>query len=186
MARIFVASKHKFSAIAVLTAFLLVLAGGAQADPLSSACRKTYSPQTLDVTQPINLGQLKLQLYFYACSGAYDSDVAKVLADAQTYVAKRAGEVTNPALVLDIDETSLSNLPQMLADDFGYIPNSPCDDLPDGPCGFNDWMMKPHAKALKGLSPSLMRQRLAALRCFSSPVASSCRPTTTTSFIRQR
>jgi hypothetical protein len=43
---------------------LTALAGCALADPLASACTKTYAPQTLDVTQPINLGQLKNQLYF--------------------------------------------------------------------------------------------------------------------------
>jgi len=48
-------------------------------------------------------------------------------------VEKRASEVSKPVLVLDIDETSLSNLPQELASDFGYIKGDiPCDRLPKG------------------------------------------------------
>ena len=76
----------------------------------AAACqKKTYAPQTLDMSQPLNLGQLKNQIYFYICSGAYDSDLNKVTAAARAYVEKRAAQVAKPALVLDIDETSLSN-----------------------------------------------------------------------------
>lgn len=138
-------------AAALTSAWLsLILPSGAQADTMASACTKTYAPATLDVTQPINLGQLKLQLYFYVCSGAYDSELSSVAAAAQTYLEKRAGEVSKPALVLDIDETSLSNLPQELATDFGYVPGGDCDHLPDGPCGFNAWVAQGKAKAIDG------------------------------------
>ena len=58
--------------------------------------------------QPLNLGELKNQLYFYACSGAYDSDLNKVLAGARAYVEAARRACRKPALVLDIDETSLS------------------------------------------------------------------------------
>jgi hypothetical protein len=133
-----------------LALLIAACAGDARTEPLTSACTKTYPPQTLDMTQPINLGQLKAQLYFYACSGAYDSDLNKVLADAQAYVEKRAGEVTKPAIVLDIDETSLSNLPEALANDFGFIPDGPRDLLPKGPCGFDAWIRQPRANAIPG------------------------------------
>jgi acid phosphatase len=138
------------AAALIAGAALLALPGTTRAEPLASACSKTYLPQTLEITQPINLGQLKAQLYFYACSGAYDSDANKVAAAAQAYLAVRAGQVTKPALVLDIDETSLSNLPQELADDFGFIPDGPCELLPKGPCGFNAWVALAQAKAIDG------------------------------------
>lgn len=141
------------AAAAILVgAVFLMMAGatGAQADMLASACKKTYAPQTLDVTQPINLGQLKNQLYFYACSGAYDSDLNKVLADARADVAMRAAQVQKPAVVLDIDETSLSNLPVELASDFAYLRDIPC--LPDmsKPCGFDNWVAQARAKPIDG------------------------------------
>ena len=44
--------------------------------------------------------------------------------------------------MLDIDETSLSNWPNLLADNFGFIPGGPCDALPNGPCGFTQWVLK--------------------------------------------
>lgn len=137
---------------ATLAAVILATAcaGSVRAETLASACTQSYQPQTLDVTQPINLGQLKQQIYFYACSGAYDSELTKVLSDAQSYVEKRAGEVSKPALVLDIDETSLSNLPQELANDFGYIQDVACDRLPKGPCGFDNWVLSASAKAIPG------------------------------------
>ena len=48
----------------------------------------------------------------------------------------------NPAVVLDIDETSLSNWPNIAADDFGFFSNGRCDDPPKGPCGFNAWVLR--------------------------------------------
>lgn len=73
------------------------------------------------------------------------------MADVEAYLAKRAGEVSKPALVLDIDEASLSNLPQELANDFGYIEGDiPCDRLPMGPCGFDNWVLSGKSKAIPG------------------------------------
>ena len=85
-----------------------------------------------------NLGDLKAQLTRYKTSGGYDRDVAAALAKAQQYVARRAPMVRKPALVLDIDETSLSNWPEIQANDYGRIVNGPCD-LPAGPCGQAAW-----------------------------------------------
>lgn len=68
-----------------------------------------------------NLGLLKLEADKYVTSGAYDRDVSKVLAEAKDYVLARAGQVENPAIVLDIDETSLRNYEgEIKANDYGY------------------------------------------------------------------
>ncbi len=135
----------------ILAALLPLSALPAGAEPLANACKgKTYAPQTIDVTQPLNLGQLKNQLYFYACSGAYDRDLNTVLAGARAYVAERAAHVAKPAIVLDIDETSLSNLPVELADDFAYLQNIPCVPDMSKPCGFNNWELEGRAKAIDG------------------------------------
>ena len=91
------------------------------------------SHQALSMSQPLNLGELKRQLTDYKCSGQYDREVADTLFAAQAYVDMRAKEVNHPAVVLDIDETSLSNWPEIIADDFGYIPSGACDLA--GPCG---------------------------------------------------
>src|SRR5215469_4951613 len=91
-----------------LTASVLVafaLAGAAAAQTIAD----------VPTSQPPNLGDLKQQILEYQKSGAYDRDLAAVAAAAQAYVEERAGAVKNPALVLDIDETSLSNWPQLVA-----------------------------------------------------------------------
>ena len=66
----------------------------------------------------------------------YDDDVRAVLEDARRWMDARASQVKNPAIVLDIDETSLSNWTRIQRDDFGYIPNGSCDLAKSGEaCG---------------------------------------------------
>ena len=75
----------------------------------ATSCPVTPAAQELEATQPLNIGELKVQALHYRCLGTYDADVARVLAEAKTFVEQRAGQVSRPVLVLDIDETSLSN-----------------------------------------------------------------------------
>ena len=107
----------------------------------------TGSTPFFATTQPENLGDLKFEAREYKRSGAYDRDLAAVAAAAEAYVVRRAGEVVRPALILDIDETSLSNWPEIEANDFGYIANGPCW-LPQGPCGVRAWEQMGRAKAI--------------------------------------
>jgi hypothetical protein len=143
--------RRRVSLAVTVSTFKAVLFGcaalGANAT-LAAECPTTSYGDRLDATQPLNLGQLKLQLLDYKCFGAYDRDVRKALAEAQTYVERRAPEVVKPALVLDIDETSLSNWPEILANDFGYIPSGSCDLLPKGPCGAEAWELSGRAEAI--------------------------------------
>jgi acid phosphatase len=113
-------------------------------------CDASYQPsgQTLEQTQPLNIGQLKRQAMDYVCSGDYDRDLAKVLAEAKAHVEQRAGAVRKPALVLDIDETSLSNWQQIRANDFGYIPNGPCDLARRAGCGQRSWELSARGEAI--------------------------------------
>ena len=59
--------------------------------------------------------------------------------DAGTWIAERAPQVNRPALVLDIDDTALTNWEVIQADDFGRIINGRCTALPEGPCGWAAW-----------------------------------------------
>jgi acid phosphatase len=136
---------------AAATTAVLVLLGGTPeraAAGAAAACETVPPLNSLEMTQPINLGELKQQIRHYACSGAYDSEIAKVALEAQAYVEKRAGEVAKPALVLDIDETSLSNFREILANDFGFIYDGACDVLPKGPCGWRAWALSARAEAI--------------------------------------
>jgi hypothetical protein len=97
---------------------------------------------------PLNIDKVKEVLLAYQAEN-YDGDVAAVFATARAYVEQRAGRVSKPALVLDIDETSLSNWPNIKANNFGFIRDGACDVLPNGPCGFKAWI-------LQGVAPAIM------------------------------
>jgi acid phosphatase len=120
---------------------LLTLAAGAAAE-----CPKAPEPKVPAPPQPLNLGTWKTALKEYH-DRQYKTDMAAVFATAQSYVEQRAGQVKFPAVVLDIDETSLSNWPNIKADDFGLVLGGRCDDLPNGPCGFNAWIEQSSAEA---------------------------------------
>ena len=108
-----------------------------------------WAQTAADITtsQPPNLGDLKQQARTYHDTGAYERDLAAAAAAARAYVEDRAGEVERPALVLDIDETALTNWPEIEVNDFGYIPNGPCR-MPKGPCGVRAWELLGRAKPI--------------------------------------
>src|SRR5262249_529854 len=59
-----------------------------------------------------------------------------------------ADKVQRPAVVLDIDETSLSNWRSIDADDFGFINGGACPLRPSYPCGFAAWIDRARAKPI--------------------------------------
>src|SRR5262245_54271094 len=106
----------KLILIVAVASTLIAIPSVARADE----CPTTPNLPSSDGSQPANLGVLKLQLLDYKCFGAYDRDVANVLREAKAYVEYRANGATKLALVLDIDETSLSNWPNLLASGFDH------------------------------------------------------------------
>lgn len=73
--------------------------------------------------EPTNLVVYKQQVARYHDSGEYDKDIKNVVNNAMRYLKMRLArpfpEGKTPAIVLDIDETSLSNYPNMKRLDFG-------------------------------------------------------------------
>ena len=98
-----------------------------------------------------NVYETQQQVGRYIDSGRYDRDVVKVVTAARAWLDKRAKRAAKPAIVLDIDETSLSNWPQLRANGWARIDNGPCD-LQKGPCGLRAWQSMAQAKAI---SPTL-------------------------------
>jgi predicted secreted acid phosphatase len=88
-----------------------------------------------------NIGQLKSKLRDYRYCGQYDQDVTASLQEAEDYIAKHAADpdTRKPAVVLDIDETSLSNWLEIEADDFGFIAAGGCDLQTGVACGDTAW-----------------------------------------------
>lgn len=131
------------------------------ADP-RVGCSTITSP-VVDLGEPENIDLFKKRLIYYRCT-AYESDLAKVLADAERWIAVRAPQVARPAIVLDIDETSLSNWPRIYQDDFAYIPIGNCDFERGVACGDLEWQRSGQAQAI---APTLKLYRVA--RCLGQP-----------------
>jgi predicted secreted acid phosphatase len=132
------ARSHRAIAVALILA--MTAAGAAHAQ-----CPAVPEPNLPAFPKEFNLNPIKDLLTKYH-DAQYMDDMAAVYEVAERYVERRAAEVKSPAVVLDIDETALSNWPNLAADDFGFFANGRCDDLPDGPCGFNAWILRGDAK----------------------------------------
>jgi predicted secreted acid phosphatase len=102
----------------------------------------------LDVAQPPNVGDAKIAATEYHNSGAYERDIAAVTAAAGAWIDERAPDVDRPALVLDIDDTALTNWQVIVADDYGRVFGGPCDALPEGPCGWVAWDLRASTPAI--------------------------------------
>src|SRR5690348_1968515 len=116
-----------------------VLALGAAFVALTVANAEAQAEFVSVSSQPVNVGDAKIAALAYHDSGAYDSDLAIVDGKAMRWVIKRAAAVTKPALVLDIDETALSNWEIIKLDDFGRPVGGPCDPALHAPCGWAAW-----------------------------------------------
>jgi acid phosphatase len=88
---------------------------------------------------PDNLGLYKLELVKYVESGQYENALNAVARRAAAWLRAQAARKGKLAMVLDIDETSLSNWPVIRQDDFGVILHGPCDAAPAA-CGWNAWI----------------------------------------------
>src|SRR5215212_9039190 len=82
-----------------------------------AACTTTTPPSRL--AEPANVGDAKLAARAYHDSPAYQRDLVAVADAAGAWLRERAPEAGRPALVLDIDETALSNWEVIFANDFG-------------------------------------------------------------------
>jgi hypothetical protein len=133
----------------IVTAFIgaIALVTSARADV--SGCPPKSPALVLDVMHPpINITLLARALIVYRCN-EYDSEFKKQITKAQTWIEQQAPQVANPAIVLDIDETSLSNWDQILHNQFGYFPVGPCDLKAVAPCGQHEWELSAQAVALQ-------------------------------------
>ena len=107
-----------------------------------------------------SLVEAKREVAAYVASGRYEADIASVVDQATAYIESRAARGGKLAIVLDVDETALSNLPSFRANDYGFIVRGPCD-LAAGPCGLGAWIMMGQAEPIK---PVLALARLARAR----------------------
>jgi acid phosphatase len=125
---------RRFSVI-LCTIFSVAISLTSEAQPsaqTANAPQAARSPQTIHISVPAenvaNLGTLKLKLQrYYSCTcdcGCYQKELDRQAQVAIDFLHRRATH-KNPderlALVLDIDETVLSNYKEMAAQDYGYV-----------------------------------------------------------------
>ena len=101
---------------------------------LAKFLNTSYADPSCGAAPPPNLGLVKMQIKPYYTGKVkdgktqYELDQEEVAGAAKEYLLSRLSDATlaKPAVVLDIDETSLNNLGQMQMNDFGYIQYGPC------------------------------------------------------------
>lgn len=93
-----------------------------------------------DLTIP-NMYLVKESMRDYHKSGRYNREIDTIAGQAQAYLEKNLPRARDhkPAIVLDIDETVLSNYPHINEFDFGYIPKE-----------WSAWILRGEAPALNG------------------------------------
>lgn len=96
--------------------------------PLGLALLFAIGPVT--AVEPTNLSTVKQQVAYYVASGEYGKEVTRIAAAANQYLSRRLPRgiprynktAQKLAVVFDIDETTLSNVRHIQANDYGYIP----------------------------------------------------------------
>jgi predicted secreted acid phosphatase len=123
--------------VAAFAALSVGLASVAAAEPPAPP-----SPIVPPPLQPSNIGDLKTEATHYYDSGAYLTDLQLAAAPAVAWINDQAPRVDRPAVVFDIDDTALSNWEAIEANDFGRVIDGPCNQPPQGPCGWRAWDLR--------------------------------------------
>jgi acid phosphatase len=137
----------------VIAALLITGAGCAATGP-------SAAPPSLPIESTPSLVEPKREVGAYVDSGRYEAEVAAVVDQARAFVESRVAREGKLAIVLDTDETALSNLPSLRANDWGFIVSGPCN-LPRGPCGLLAWIGMAQSEPIR---PVLAFARLARER----------------------
>ena len=120
------------------------------AEPENLATFETSNPNPAKLADYIQ----KLRDYYNEgdIDGGYMLAIKAVDAQADDYLRKHLAGVLKPAIVLDIDETSLSNWPEMSANNLEYFADGPCKlnstGWPEAGCGATCWELSGRAKAI--------------------------------------
>jgi acid phosphatase len=107
------------------TALIVLLAVVGPVAIHAAECPAPREPRIPVSDEPaINIDKHKKQLLAYQVA-TYSDDISLVIADALAYVERRAEQVKLPAVVLDIDDTSLTNWENIQDNNFGFIKGGP-------------------------------------------------------------
>jgi hypothetical protein len=161
-ARAFAEGRIVAGVAVVATAALLVACGDDPDDSRPAGPTTTTTPERWpgdhDNDQPVpvdplaaNLTDIKTELKEYATSGTYERDLEAMVARASTCMLDAVAGAERPALVLDIDETALSNYDWMVSVDF----------LRDSPLLTDLFTEHANTSAIPAIAPTLELYRTA-------------------------
>ena len=139
--------------LATITAIAGFVAGCAHVPP---AAPPSVVPNLFDAQQAITQ---------YIDSGRYQADVAAVVTEARAWLEQRAPSVQKPAIVLDIDETALSNWRAYRVNGWARITHGGCD-LDHGPCNLRLWQNLGQSEALPATRQLVDRARQLGVAVF--------------------
>lgn len=128
--------------ILLQVAVAALLVSGCTHTPSTAAAPSVASPPSVP-----NIYDTQRAIDEYVDSGRYAADVAEAVSQARAWLETRAPAVKKPAIVLDVDETSLSNWPAYRVNGWVRILNGDCD-LEKGPCNIRRWQESARASAL--------------------------------------
>jgi HAD superfamily, subfamily IIIB (Acid phosphatase) len=142
----------------LLASGVLACAVACATSPHAGVTTTPAAPQATSAAAAVpNLYDAQRLVAEYISGGRYDEDVTKIVADARAWLEERVKTAPKPAIVLDIDETSLSNWPAYRINGWARIVNGPCD-LQQGPCGLRAWQALGQSRAI---APTLALARRA-------------------------
>jgi acid phosphatase len=124
--------------VGALATLLLAASGCAQLAPTPVSPSGDAPPSMYETQQAVTR---------YVDSGRYAADVGSVVAQAQAWLEQRAPVVARPAIVIDVDETALSNWAAYRVNGWVRISRGDCD-LEAGPCNILAWYRMANAPAL--------------------------------------
>lgn len=127
---------------------------------LCAGCTTAVRPPapTCPVVPQLTLPDVQSQIDAYIDSGRYAADFAVVADSARAWLEEEAPKKKRPAIVLDIDETSLSNWQAYRLNGWSRILAGGCD-LAQGPCGIRAWQAMGRSTALASTVALVQRAR---------------------------
>lgn len=124
------------------------------------------APAKAAAADPVpNLFEAQGRITEYVTSGRYDADFARVAAAATAWMEERAPKAVRPAIVLDIDETSLSNWQAYRVNHWARILQGDCN-LEKGPCNIRVWQAMGASPALQPTLHLVQRARQLGVAVF--------------------
>ena len=131
-------------------------------------CAPARAPRAAKTAEPAPVPPLyesQGRITEYVRSGRYDAEFAQVVTAATAWLDERAPKARRPAIVLDVDETALSNWQAYRVNHWARILQGDCT-LERGPCNIRVWQAMGRSPALAPTLALVRRARTLGVAVF--------------------